>query len=156
MRIQSVPPESSLRPLLPGASFADAFTAVIGGHDLDAGTAAARVMGRSPGWIRWLMALRNGIVAPLGLKTGGDARGPKVGFFPVLSQAADQVVLGLDDRHLDFRVAVVVAGLGPGRQRVTVTTLVRPHNLLGRIYLTAVLPFHRLIVPAMLAQAEKA
>ena len=37
-------------------------------------------------------------------------------------------------------------------QRVTATTLVLTHNLLGRTYLAIILPFHRLIVRAMLRQ----
>ena len=40
-----------------------------------------------------------------------------------------------------------------GRQEVTASTAVRTHNLLGRIYLAIVKPFHRIVVPAMLAQA---
>jgi hypothetical protein len=35
-------------------------------------------------------------------------------------------------------------------QQITATTLVKTHNLFGRIYLAIILPFHRLIVPAML------
>ena len=41
--------------------------------------------------------------------------------------------------------------LGAG-QKVTATTLVKTHNRLGRTYLTIILPFHRLVVRAMLAQ----
>ena len=33
---------------------------------------------------------------------------------------------------------------------VRATTYVKTHNRLGRIYLAAVMPFHRLIVPAMM------
>ena len=32
------------------------------------------------------------------------------------------------------------------------TTLVKTHNRLGRIYLAIILPFHRLVVRSMLAQ----
>jgi hypothetical protein len=37
-------------------------------------------------------------------------------------------------------------------QRVTATTLVLTHNLLGRAYLAIILPFHRLIVRSLLRQ----
>jgi hypothetical protein len=37
---------------------------------LDAATAAHRMFGKMPWWIRALMAARNGLVAPFGLKTG--------------------------------------------------------------------------------------
>ena len=35
-------------------------------------------------------------------------------------------------------------------QQVTTTTLVLTHNLFGRTYLTVIMPFHRLVVRAML------
>ena len=56
---------------------------------------------------------------------------------------------GFNDRHLDFRLIVDVTPSGEARQ-VTATTLVRTHNRLGRLYLAIIMPFHRLIVPAML------
>jgi hypothetical protein len=62
--------------------------------------------------------------------------------------------MGFDDAHLDFWVVVDVAPDG-GRQKVTATTFVRTRNRLGRLYLAAVKPFHRLIVPAMLAQVGR-
>ena len=46
-------------------------------------------------------------------------------------------------------VDVVASGQG---QQVTATTLVRTHNLLGRAYLAIILPFHRLVVRALLRQ----
>jgi Protein of unknown function (DUF2867) len=102
--------------------------------------------------------MRNHLVAPLGLKTGrGKVTSPsrRIGIFPVITKTPERVVLGLDDRHLDFRVAVDVTPLGGAQSHVTATTLVCPHNRLGRAYLAIVLPFHRLIIPAMLAQVAK-
>jgi hypothetical protein len=46
---------------------------------------------------------------------------------------------------------VDVTACGQGR-RVTATTLVLTHNLPGRVYLATILPFHRLVVRAMLQQ----
>jgi hypothetical protein len=69
----------------------------------------------------------------------------------VLSERPDRLVAGLDDKHLDFRVVIDVASTAD-EQRVTATTLVLTHNLLGRAYLTIILPFHRLIVRNMLRQ----
>ena len=64
--------------------------------------------------------------------------------------------MGFDDWHLDFRVVVDVLALGADRQQVTATTLVRTHNWMGRAYLALIMPFHRMIVRTMLAQAAKA
>jgi hypothetical protein len=141
--------------LLTGAQFADSYSVTVSGLSLDAIGATRRVMGRAPRWIARLMAVRNLAARPFGLKTAPDDTSPprvKVGTFPVISQSAAKVVLGLDDRHLDFRVLVEVEELGMGRQEVTASTVVKTHNLLGRAYLAIVKPFHRIVVPALLAQ----
>jgi hypothetical protein len=57
-----------------------------------------------------------------------------------------------DDKHLDFRVSVQKLGV-PGATRVALSTVVSPHNALGRAYLGAILPFHRAGVRALLANA---
>ena len=74
-----------------------------------------------------------------------------IGIFPVVSETPERVVAGFNDRHLDFRVVVDVANAN-ARQIVTATTLVLTHNWLGRTYLAIILPFHRLILRAMMRQ----
>jgi hypothetical protein len=160
MRVSSVIPRREAIALLPGAGFADAYRLVLDEPHIDAVTAARRALGRAPRWVGALMALRGLVVAPFGLKNGHRARpgnsGEAVGAFPIVSQARARVVLGFDDKHLDFRIVVDVAAVNARRKEITVTTLVRTHNLLGRLYLATVLPFHRTIVPTMLAQAAHA
>lgn len=49
--------------------------------------------------------------------------------------------------------AFSVRGSAPAPSRqVTATTPVMTHNLPGRVYLATIMPFHRIIVPAMLRQ----
>jgi hypothetical protein len=155
-RVSEVSPQVDAAPLLSGAQFIDSFRIDVPGQTLDARTAAERMMAKSVRWIETLMNLRNIIVAPLGLKTSGHHENPPretIGLFPILTQTPDRLVAGLNDKHLDFRVVVDVAASGAGAdsaQQVTATTLVRTHNAFGRIYLAVIMPFHRLIVPAML------
>jgi hypothetical protein len=153
MSVAEVTPSAESRALLPGAQFADAYRIEIEGTTLDAGTAALLIMGRSPRWVRMLLGLRNVLVTPFGLKTSGEptAKGI-IGLFPVVSATREQLVAGFDDQHLDFRIVVEVAPAGNTRQQITSTTLVRTHNLLGRVYLAIVMPFHRVIARAMLRQ----
>lgn len=92
------------------------------------------------------MALRNRVVAVVGLKTVALAAGESAGGFPVVASSRERTVLGFDDRHLDFRIVVDLQE-GAGGSVVRVTTLVRRKNLFGRVYLFAVGPFHRRIVP---------
>jgi hypothetical protein len=154
MTVHEVVPAIDPSTLLAGAQFVDAFRIEIRDPALDARHAAERMMGRSPRWIETLLSLRNLLVRPFGLKTSGaSSAAPRemIGIFPVISETPDRLIAGFNDKHLDFRVVVDVAAPGPFKQ-VTATTLVKTHNRLGRAYLAIILPFHRLIVPAMLRQ----
>lgn len=107
---------------------------------------AQRVMA-FPGWVSRLMALRNTLVRPLGLQTQMP-QGPRIGPFPVTERNAQEIVLGADDSHLDFRISIMVRD-----GRAYVATWVHTHNALGRIYLGAIMPFHILILRNAIARA---
>ncbi|MDZ5451983.1 DUF2867 domain-containing protein [Labrys sp. ZIDIC5] len=158
MNTVAVAPDTGLASLLPGAQFADAYALDMAPPKLDARRAAERIMARSPRWIATLLALRNLAVAPFGLHTrppSSPAGLGVLGIFPVLSQTPDRLVAGFDDSHLDFRIVVDISRRRE-RQRITLTTLVLTHNRLGQAYLATVLPFHRVIVRAMLRQVREA
>lgn len=155
MSVHAIAPPADARVWLPGAQFADAFTLTVSDPALDARGAAQRLFGKSPGWMRGLLVLRDAIVAPFGIttsKTAAQAPVDRVGMFPVLSETPQRLVAGLNDSHLDFRVLVDVAP-AQGDTRITATTVVLTHNLVGRVYLTIIMPFHRLVVRALLKQA---
>lgn len=151
MIVETVPPSLNCAGLLQGTTYADAFSMQTGEAGLDAITATERIMARMPRWITGLLMVRNAIVAPLGLRGAGPRQNSQsfMGPFPVVSQTPERVVLGFNDRHLDFRLVVDV----PGSGEIIGTTLIRTHNWLGRVYLAIVLPFHRIIVPAMMRNA---
>ena len=154
MKVHEITPPADTEPLLAGAQFADAFYVEIEDRDLDARRAAERMMARQPRWAEALLTLRNLLVAPLGLKTSGSGLVPPkdmIGIFPVVSQTPNRLIAGFNDHHLDFRVVIDVTGPADVQQ-VTATTLVKTHNWLGRTYLAIIMPFHRLIVPALLRQ----
>lgn len=148
---------------LPGEHFADAYAVAV-----PAGTTAralaAAVFASPPRWAATLMAIRNLVVAPLGLvatparvaraAAAANGTGERLGMFPVLADAPGELVLGLDDRHLDFRVSVAVRVADDGPEGV-VTTRVRFHGALGRAYFVPVRPVHRLLVPALLRRAAR-
>jgi hypothetical protein len=154
--ISAVQPAADMDAFLPGAQFADAFSTTIAATSLTAREAAERMVGRSPWWVEALMKLRDLIVAPLGLKTATVARHAdiaKVGFFPVLSETPQRMVLGFNDSHLDFRVVIDVVDISDG-QCVTATTIVLMHNWIGRTYIAIIKPFHRMVVRSMLKQVQ--
>lgn len=143
------PPDCAI--ILPKADFSNSF-AIDVDRSIDALQAAEIALSRQPRWIAALMTLRNIVVAPFGLKTEAPPKSRHIGIFPIVSSSPQRVVLGFDDAHLDFRIIVDVALLTETTRRVTATTLVHRHNALGRAYLAAILPFHKLIVPATLAR----
>ena len=131
-------PSSDAERLLPGYQFADAYK-VPAIHRVDAIEATRMAFAQGPRWVRGLMGMRNRLGLLVGLKPA-----PASGF-PVVRQSPDQVVLGFDDKHLDFRIVVEVGG-----GFAIVTTVVRWHNAWGRAYLAAILPFHRAIAARMI------
>jgi hypothetical protein len=147
------PPDVSQ--ILPGSGFVDAFEISIN-QPCNASSVARQMMASIPRWVDGLMSLRNTIVTPFGLKADVAALSPEqehLGMFPVISETPDRVIMGFDDKHLDFRVILDCNATPNGPVKVSLATAVRSHNLFGRCYLAFVLPFHRAIVPAMLKGA---
>jgi len=124
--------------ILPGHQFADAYK-VPAPHGIDAIGAMRRAFAHGPLWIRTLMGLRNRLGRVVGLKPA------PAGGFPVIRQSPGEVLMGFDDKHLDFRIVATVAG-----GFATLTTLVRWHNAWGRAYLVAIMPFHRAIAARLI------
>lgn len=111
------------------------------------------------GWIDALVWLRDRLVSIVQLKSehsGGNRPitlepGSYAGIFRVYQLAADEILLGEDDRHLDFRISILVQQQGNVCWAI-ISTVVRYNNLLGRLYFLPVRPFHQLIVRAMMQQ----
>ena len=74
MKVREVDPVVDPGALLPGAQFIDAWRIAVDGAALDARHAAERMLARGPRWIDALLALRNLMVAPFGLKTSAPNR----------------------------------------------------------------------------------
>lgn len=140
-------------PALPAGEWADAYQTVAGARFASAREASEAVFADFPAWVHGLMGLRNIIMAPFGLKTGPkDLPGvERIGFFPLISEQPHQVVVGMNDRHLDFRCVVDLDDRSEG-QEITIATIIHRHNWLGRTYLATILPFHRLILRTALGR----
>jgi hypothetical protein len=124
-----------------------------------------------PVFVSQLMAFRNVLVRPLGLRTSPlgcpvssllstQRDSVYAGRFPVLAQRVDpqgrriEVILGADDKHLGFRSCVDVELLADGGIAVRLGTRVRNRNLFGHLYLALIDRVHRgYITPAMLRMA---
>lgn len=118
-----------------------------------------------------MMALRNLLVKPIGLRTSplgcpvSSLLSPRQhnlfdGRFPVLAQSIDgddrcaQVILGADDKHLVFRSCVAVRVVDGHHVEIMLGTRVRCRNLFGRCYMALIDRVHRsYIAPTMLRTA---
>jgi hypothetical protein len=109
----AVIPPTDCANVLPSADFGDAFAIDVRNATLDAPEATRRAFAGQPGWIARLLAMRNILVSPFGLKTGADRSLPasrRVGVFPVVSSSSERVVLGFGThtlhgvhRHREFQ-----------------------------------------------------
>lgn len=124
-----------------------------------------------PDGVSRLMAVRNVLVRPAGLRTSPlgcpassllspDAPLKFAGRHPMLSERRSddgrrvEVVLGADDTHLMFRTCVGVRIEADGAVVCTMATRVRTRNPFGRVYMAAISGVHRrYIAPAMLRHA---
>lgn len=97
-----------------------------------------------PGWIDWLLKLRNTLVKPLGLDT-------KSRFTDcIYEKNANEIIWGMPDKHLNFHVSMGCGEHKDGKQELRVTTVVKYNNWLGRIYFFVIRPFHGIIIAALL------
>lgn len=140
---------------LPNADWADAFAITTSNRDITPENAARKIMMSRPNWVVHLMRFRDLVVSPFGLKSGAnDSENPNIiGIFPVVSRTDTSITLGLDDRHLDFRLVIEVEHITNDQTLIRTITLTKRHNLFGRAYLATIMPFHKVIVPAMLKAA---
>jgi hypothetical protein len=158
----------------------DTFTLTVmplGTPDRDAAqwlaAALAGFMANQPAGVSRMMALRNVLVRPLGLRTSplgcpvSSLLAPMAavrfdGRFPVHSQAVStdgrsaQVILGADDKHLVFRSCVGVRLLDDGAVEFSLSDRVACTNLFGRVYMALIARTHRRVVaPALLTSAAE-
>lgn len=124
----------------------------------------------SPLGVTRLMQLRNAIVKPFGLRTSSvgcpvsslladQAQDYFLQRFPIWEQHMNadntevQVVLGADDKHLQFRSVVMVEIIEEGIV-ISLSNRVAYRNFFGRFYMTCIRGIHQAyIVPKMLSTA---
>jgi len=159
-----VPVASLIYPQVANASFIDARRAALADSDQPAMAYFLELMAGMPGWIDNLMVLRNRVVQAFGLKDLGRLTridhqrepasynaGERVGIFTLIRNTPEEVLLVDRDKHLDVYISLLCQPATADTPRnVVVSTVVHPHNLLGRLYMLPVAPFHRLIAPIAL------
>lgn len=158
------PEQSLLAPMLARAYFHNSWRAELQNPAASPKAIFWRAAQTTPKWAEFLMSLRNRLARLIGLKDVGALSaasrrrpedygvGERFGIFSIFADTPDELVLGIDDSHLDVRVSVLKLASSPGA--FTVSTLVETHNLLGKIYMAPVAPIHAILVRRMLARAR--
>ncbi|WP_269714876.1 DUF2867 domain-containing protein [Caulobacter sp. NIBR2454] len=166
-RARSVEPpaDTLIATLYDDADLADAFAIALKPEDarLPAEVLALAMMAKPPMWSLALLAIRDAVMGVFGVKSSRQilndaiaARADHIGMFRILARRDHEVVLGENDRHLDFRLSVMTRPSPSGGVELVATSIAHCHNRLGQIYLTAIMPFHKLIVRASLVRAARA
>ena len=111
------------------------------------------LFGHFPWWMKSILIARNrlaawcGLAAPtaaevLHVQVKGSYRvGDKIGLWPIFSQTETELVVGRDNKHLDFRLSILKRTDGENAS-VVVSTVCSVHNTAGRCYLFFIVPFH--------------
>jgi hypothetical protein len=156
----SLPPESGVANVYPSVNLADAYSIELPiGASTNPEVLANFIFSQQAPWIGSLMTVRDALVAGFGLKTakhltslGVETKAGRVGIFKIYSTSQTEIVLGEDDKHLDFRLSVLCSG----KRHLILSTVVHCHNRLGRLYIQLIAPFHRLVVQSSLRRAARA
>ncbi|RKR38430.1 DUF2867 domain-containing protein [Paraburkholderia sp. BL17N1] len=163
----AVPAESGVARFYDAPDLADAYAVRLPENAIDDPELLARfVFTHQAGWVAKLMSVRDAIVARAGLKTARQLRSIKdpaaarerLDIFRIYTRSAHEIILGENDRHLDFRVSVLqqTRSTREGSSRYLIlSTVVHCHNRLGRFYILAIAPFHRLVVRSSLQRAAR-
>ncbi len=161
-----VPSMSSLCGTLGRIDFSDAYEVPLSQPNLRVEEAYWAVFGAEPAWVRWLMNLRGhmavrlGLMHPFGTAPASPEDVPafqpgvRVGPFTVQSMTDQELIVGDDDLHLNFRISALKSERA-GQTFLTISTAVEIHNNLGRLYMFVVKPFHRFIAPFMIRRAVR-
>lgn len=162
----SLPLESNISSLYKGSYLADSYAVVLPSNAVKDPEVMARfIFNQSGSWASMLMGLRDFIVGWFGLKTARKLRqanqvetASRVGIFKIYQRFANEIILGEDDKHLDFRISLLLRTNSVGQESVrelVVTTVVQCHNSYGRIYINLIKPFHVMIIRSNLRRASQ-
>ncbi len=144
--IATAPPRTPLiSGALPRVDWTDAYAVrALPGMPADPQVWADAVFRDPPRWVLAALGLRELLVGLVGIDRSG------AGAFDTLARTEDEVLLGTDSNHLDFRASV-----RREPDRVVLTTVVQLHNRRGRAYFALVRAVHPTIVRAMLTRAAR-
>ncbi|KAF7550704.1 hypothetical protein G7046_g7938 [Stylonectria norvegica] len=165
------PNESKLSPLYKSAYFSDAFCVALpaeGRNEYTPEALARAFFSDSPAWFSLLMWIRDGVMSIFGVKRSTAIQKEAeennietIFVFPVISRTGKEIILGENDKHLNFQTSILIRETQQGAenrgengkgQELVATTVVHCHGILGKVYITIIKYFHVMIVKYSLAR----
>lgn len=149
------------------ACFRDAYRAPLRDRDARLVDIFFALFAHFPWWMKSVLIVRNrlaswcGLAAPtasevLHVQVKDSYRvGDKIGLWPIFSRTDAELVVGRDNKHLDFRLSVLKLAQGEDAS-VVVSTVCSVHNAYGRVYLFFIVPFHEWGLRRLIADAVAA
>lgn len=163
-----MPLVSALQPrLVAAAYFCDSYRAPLTAPPAGVVEIFFSIFGHHPGWIKYVLVLRNRLAKWCGLSVATDAEimtpvrrlsyaaGDTIGPWPIFSVTDNELIAGRDNGHLDFRLSVL-RELGGTSPSVVVSTICIVHNWSGKVYLFFIVPFHRWGIKYIITRALRA
>jgi hypothetical protein len=165
---REIPVQSQLFAKKIGASYSDSYEIPLTKSTLSAEELYREIVSQTPAWINVLMRVRESTVPFVGIRRVGllgtgtsraavtppAAVGEKMDIFTIWSVNEAEIIVGEDDSHLDFRLSLLKLQEA-GMDKVVLSMIVNVKNVVGRIYLALVLPFHKVIMRAFLNTAVR-
>jgi hypothetical protein len=160
-----VPLASALsRDLIDNSSFHDSWRAPLTHPELGIVEVFFALFGHTPIWMKLLLIVRNAAARLVGLEAPTVVEimkprmretygvGDKIGPWPIFFIDGNEIVAGRNNKHMDFRLSVLKTAEGDAAS-VVVSTICTVHNVFGKIYLFAIVPFHRNGVRSLMRNA---
>jgi len=153
-----IPEQSEYKNFINQIDYSDTFKMIVENQNISIESIYIDMFATMPKWINQLMFVRNKIVGIFGLKVESLMPkkmttlkvGEKIGMFTIYFISENEVIAGEDDKHLNFRVSILRID-----EEVMVSTFVKYNNLFGKIYMFLIMPFHQMIVIAMMKNYVK-
>ena len=148
------------------AGFRDSYRTALSDASLATFDLFFAIFGFHPWWMKALLIARHWLVSLFGWSTPTVrevlqvrratkyAVGDKIGVWPIFAISEGELVVGRDNRHLDFRLSIFKEPT-PTAPRVVVSTVCLVHNAAGRLYLKLIVPVHRWGVRQLLKRAAQ-
>jgi len=173
MNIESIysvklPADSCISTLYKSTHLHDAYMTHLNSDVVAEPEALARFMfSQQAVWVSALMTIREIFVGLFGLETSSRKllgqtslnRTGRIHYFNIYSSNELEVILGANDKHLDFRLSLLYRKadeINGNVPQLIISTVVNCHNTLGHIYLFVIAPFHRMVVRSGLRRSHKA